>query len=739
MEYTDYLKGKQDRALKRGFEARDTNPMLFPFQKAIVEWACRLGRAAIFADCGLGKTAMQLEWARQVCVETGGDVIIFCPLAVAPQTAAEGEKFGVGVTICSSDADVRPGINITNYEKIQHFTPARFAGIVIDESSILKSFTGATRTALQEFASVIEYRLACTATPAPNDHMELGTHSEFLGVMNRVEMLATYFCHDGGETQKWRLKGHAESAFWKWVASWAVAIRFPSDIGFSDDGYILPELRMHDHPVEDTSFDKGMTLFGAVAATLEEQRDAKKSSVAIRVQTCADVVATRPDEQWVVWCELNTEGDLLTAAIPGAVQVSGSDTDDHKAKTLLGFANGDIRVLVTKGKIAGFGMNFQKCHNVAFVGVTHSFEGFYQSVRRCWRFGQQSPVDCHVFYASSEGAVVSNLRRKESDAERMASEMVKAMSEEGMIDAVNSRYTEYETGSVSGKNFTVHNGDCVEVMRSMPSDSVHFSVFSPPFASLYTYSNSERDMGNCKNPDDFATHFGYAVDELYRIIMPGRLVSFHCMNMQTSKERDGYIGIYDFRGDLIRLFQKAGFIYHSEVVIWKDPVTAMQRTKALGLLHKTIRKDSSMSRQGIPDYLVTMRKPGENPERIAHTHDDFPVSLWQRYASPVWMDINPSNTLQKESAREEKDERHICPLQLQVIERALALWSNPGDTVFSPFAGIGSEGYVAINNGRKFIGAELKKSYFDQAVANLRAAEVQSTQTAMFADAEPEN
>jgi len=270
--------------------------------------------------------------------------------------------------------------------------------------------------------------------------------------------------------------------------------------------------------------------------------------------------------------------------------------------------------------------------------------------------------------------------------------------------------------------YAIYNGDAIEVIQGMPSDSIHYSIFSPPFASLYTYSNSERDMGNCKGEDGFLAHFDFLIRELYRVIMPGRLLSFHCMNLPTSKQHDGYIGIRDFRGNLIKAFQDAGFIYHSEVCIWKDPVTAMQRTKALGLLHKTIRKDSSMSRQGIPDYLVTMRKPGINPELIPHTHENFPVSLWQRYASPVWMDINPSNTLQKDSCRDEKDERHICPLQLEVIERAIDLWTNPNDLILSPFAGIGSEGYVSLKRDRRFVGIELKRSYYDQARKNLEVA-----------------
>lgn len=299
---------------------------------------------------------------------------------------------------------------------------------------------------------------------------------------------------------------------------------------------------------------------------------------------------------------------------------------------------------------------------------------------------------------------------------------------------------------VTSDKFALYHGDCVEVAKGLPDSSVHYSIFSPPFASLYTYSNSARDMGNSKNHGEFYKHFAFLIDELHRVLMPGRLLSFHCMNLPTSKQNDGFIGINDFRGELIRAFVEKGFIYHSEVCIWKDPVTAMQRTKALGLLHKTIRKDSAMSRQGIPDYLVTMRKPGANPEPVAHTEETFPVKMWQRYASPIWVTtrgedsegfavcvgdsdgsstgtINPSDTLQKESAREEKDERHICPLQLEVIGRALELWTNPNDIVFTPFAGIGSELVEAMRHNRRAVGVELKTSYFEQAAANCREAE----------------
>lgn len=279
---------------------------------------------------------------------------------------------------------------------------------------------------------------------------------------------------------------------------------------------------------------------------------------------------------------------------------------------------------------------------------------------------------------------------------------------------------------------TVIHGDSCEVLKGIPSDSIDYMIYSPPFASLYTYSNSDRDLGNCKSREDFFDHYRFIAAELYRILKPGRVLSFHCMNLPSTKERDGFIGIHDFRGDLIRAHQADGFIFHSEVCIWKDPVTAMQRTKAIGLLYKQLRKDSCISRQGIPDYLVTMRKPGENPERVTKTHEGFPVDKWQQYASPVWMDINPSDTLQRESAREENDERHICPLQLQVIERGIELWSNPNDVVLSPFAGIGSEIYVAVKMGRRAVGIELKESYYRQAVLNVRRASEEATQETLF-------
>jgi len=732
LTYKSYIDRKIPRDDPTGHEPGDLPDMLFEFQRDIVRWAIRRGRACIFADCGLGKTPMQLAWAQDVIMNYGGNALILAPLAVASQTVHEGEKFGIDVNHCRSRDDIQDGINITNYEMLHKFNPSEFSAIVLDESSILKSYTGKFRnTIIEEFQST-PYRLACTATPAPNDYMELGNHAEFVGVMSREEMLAMYFVHDGGQTSKWRIKGHAETSFWEWMSSWAVVIRKPSDLGYDDAGFSLPEIRFHDIVIKSIDAPDGM-LFSLPAQTLTERRLARKSSLSDRVQKCADI-ANGSDGPCLVWCDFNAESEQLGNAIIGAVEISGSDSQEFKETHMIGFSDGDFRVLVTKPSIAGFGMNWQHCNTMIFAGLSDSYEKFYQAVRRCWRFGQKNPVDVYLVTGEMEQSTVENVKRKERDADRMFTEMVEFTKE---ITSMNVRGTKrkmesYETAKKTGDGWTLHLGDCVEVVSDMDAESVDFSIFSPPFASLYTYSDSKRDMGNCKNYDEFADHFLYLVKELFRVTKPGRNLSFHCMNLPISKSREGFIGIRDFRGELIRMFCDEGWIYHSEVTIWKDPVVAMQRTKALGLLYKQLKKDSCMSRQGIADYLVTMRKPGDNPEPVTHTPDDFNLDQWQKYASPVWMDINPSDTLQHRSAREEKDERHICPLQLEVIRRALQLWSKPGDLVLSPFAGIGSEGYESIKSGRMFVGVELKKSYYNQAAKNMEIAVNEFTASDLF-------
>lgn len=717
MSYEQFLKTKIQT-----FEAQGIDPhqcyipdKLFPFQRSIVEWALAKGRAAVFADTGLGKSFMQLAWAHAVSQYEGNRVLIVAPLCVAPQTLSEADKLGVSAKY-SREMDLeQTGIFITNYEMIDNFKDAidrgYFSGVVLDESSILKHKDSKTRSKIIDLVRDIPYRLTCTATPSPNDYMELGSQAEFLGIMTQVEMLSMFFVHDSGQTSKWRLKGHGRSKFWEWLSQWCVYIKKPSDIGFSSDGYDLPDLNMHYSKIGDATENQVKAL------GLSERQKAKKDSIEDRVKKCAEIVKSKGG-RWVIWCHRNDESKLLSQLIPGSAEVKGSDSIDQKEISLSKFTSGEIDVLITKPKIAGFGLNWQHCNQMAFVGLSDSFEQVYQSIRRCWRFGQKKPVDVYFVCHALEGPVLDNIKEKERKAEMMAQELVGYMRDfqTKSVQRLERQISEYNPSEPArGHGWTLYNEDCVDVARKLGDESIDYSVFSPPFSSLYTYSNSERDMGNSRTDKEFWLHFNFLIDEFLRILRPGRNISVHCMNIPASKTRDGYIGIKDFRGDIIRAFESRGFIYHSEVCIWKNPVVAMQRTKALGLLWKQIKKDSSRCRQGIPDYVVTFRKPGENTKPITHTAEEFPVNKWQHYASPCWFDINQSNTLNKKMAREDEDERHIAPLQLDLIQRCIDLWSAPDDLIFSPFAGIGSEGVVALQMGRQFVGSELKKSYFDVA------------------------
>jgi hypothetical protein len=408
----------------------DLPSFMFPHQADIARWALRRGRAAIFAGTGLGKTLMELVWANAVAAHTGRPVIVFAPLAVSVQHIREAEKFQIDATIARGMTDVSgPAVYVTNYQKMHHFDLSSFGGVVLDESSILKSTDGTYRTKLIADCAAIPFRLAATATPAPNDFMELGNHAEFLGVMSYTDMLATFFVHDGGDTQKWRLKGHAENEFWRWMASWAVMLRNPSDLGYPSDGYDLPPLREHQHTVGvdyGPSADTGL-LFPMEASSLQERIAARRDTVSERVAKAASITPT--DHPFVWWCNLNAESESLVMSIPGAVEVRGADSDAEKERKLAAFTAGTIRVLVTKPSIAGHGMNWQHCADCGFVGLNDSFEQVFQAVRRFWRFGQINPVNVHFIAAETEGAVVANLRRKEADAERMAAAMVAHMAD----------------------------------------------------------------------------------------------------------------------------------------------------------------------------------------------------------------------------------------------------------------------------------------------------------------------
>lgn len=725
MNYDDFIAQKSRTIRPSGFDPLEIKAPLFDWQKSVVRWAVKNGRAALFEDCGLGKTAQQLEWARQVSHHTNAPVLILTPLAVAHQTANEAAKFGIVAKVASSRDDIAgAGVWITNYEKLEHFDPAAFSGVVLDESSILKAFTGKTRIMLTEAFAQTPYRLCCTATPSPNDYTEFGQHAAFLGVCSPAQMLATFFVNDTFNTGDWRLKKHAEKQFWQWVASWACCVSKPSDIGFSDDGYNLPALRMHTEIVDvDERDDSGEELFRhATLSATTIHREMRMTSQA-RAERVAQLV-NASSEPWIVWCNTNDEADKLIAAIPDATEVRGSETAAQKERKLADFTEGRSRVIITKPGIAGYGLNWQHCRNVAFVGLSYSFEDFYQALRRSYRFGQKHEVNAHIIQARTEGAILQTINRKIEQHQNMQQQMKQASAvfAENRIKELSIRK---EVSQAEGESWRLYHGDCVRVAKSLPSESVDFSVFSPPFADLFTYSDDLQDMGNCSDLSEFTKHFEILIEEIARIMVPGREVAVHCVDLLSTKWKHGKIQFQDFSGEIIRAFWRHGFLFHSRICIWKSPVTEMQRTKAHGLLYKTLKADSCDSRVGCADYLLVFRKPGENPRPVTKDPASFPVDWWQEVASPVWMTVDQGRVLNGEGARDHADEKHICPLQLDVIERAVALWTNPDDLVYSPFAGIGSEGYQALKMGRRFVGSELKESYFKQACANLKMAKSQ--------------
>ena len=438
MDYRSFVSAKLGVVASAGLTGDIALPEpMFPHQAALTRWALRKGRAAIFADTGLGKSRMQIAWADAVHRAINRPILILAPLAVAQQTAQEGQDIGIGIKQCADQADVIEGINITNYDRLHRFDASAFGGVVLDESSIIKHHDAKTFARLTEAFRSTPYKLCATATPAPNDWTELGTHAEFLGVVSRQEMLAEFFTHDGGDTSVWRLKGHARHVFWQWVCNWGALVRRPSDLGFDDSAYELPKLHLHEHSVETEMPTNGM-LFASEAQTLSERRGARRMSIADRVNDCARIV-NADREPWIVWCDLNAEGDELRKAIPDAVEIRGSDDIEVKERRLQEFAAGQIRVLVTKPSIAGFGLNWQHCARMAFVGVTDSFESYYQAVRRCWRFGQKRDVHVHVFASSAEGAVIANLRRKERDALAMAESLSAETHDAVMSEVVGTK------------------------------------------------------------------------------------------------------------------------------------------------------------------------------------------------------------------------------------------------------------------------------------------------------------
>lgn len=936
MEYLEFLATKQHKVGDCGkiIDRKLIHPKLFDWQKDITLWSLKKGLSAVFLDTGLGKTYISLEWARLM----GENTLIVAPLSVARQTVRMAHEIDLEVKYVRSQSEVI-GDNklwITNYEMIDSFDYSKFGAIVLDESSILKSVGGHIRQRITELCSGIKYKLCCTATPAPNDYIELGNHTEFLGICKMSEMLATFFINANKEHTieiegkmyrkkgsnkngtEWRLKHHAEKTFFQWLSSWAITMTKPSDLGYDDDGFILPELKItpifisSDYKPTDQLFftelhgigdrakirkdtilpklkecvniitsnliyedrlchsqiknidthiilpieincannlKNGMieerqnklnetnnintnTTLNIRGNTCEQQNKIingmtdgendmlmiqhigktnlkhvnngtvktegkngyqntdlpenpmmpslinKKGSVqsvvqqvqvkeidgelstltmtmqrALSVDCYAPVVISESENskivqnysekqlnilnnKWVVWCGLDAEQHLLENIFGDyCVSVYGSLTPDEKEKRESEWREGNVPIMLTKTKIFGFGMNWQHCHNMIFFGLNDSWESYYQAIRREWRYGQKEPVNVYLILHDVETEIYQNVMRKDAMARRLKASLIEQIRdyEKGELGSDTQIKSEYKTETVKGENFIAMLGDSCERLKELSDNCIDMSVFSPPFAELFTYSASERDLGNSRDWTEFFSHFKFIIKELIRVTKPGRLACVHTSDIPAMAQKDGYIGIKDFPGEVIRAFEKEGWVLHGRCFVPKNPQSQAIRTHSSALLFVSLRRDSSDSRPALIDQILLFKKDGENDCPVLPVKNgDIDNETWIKWANGVWDGIRETDTLQFANARAADDEKHVAPLQLATIERCVKLYSNPKETILTPFLGIGSEAYVALKFGRKAIGIELKPEYFKVAVENLKFAELMANVKDMF-------
>ena len=744
MTYQTIIDNKAERLRARGrgiiVAPGDIHDRLFPFQRDITIEALRRGRSALFEECGMGKTLQELEWARHVSAHSASPVLVITPLAVGPQMVSEGELLGIPVALARS-SDNLANVTVTNYEMLHHFDPSALGGVVLDESSILKNAKGKTRQMIVDFVSRVPYRLAATATPAPNDMIELLNHASYLGAMTVKEALAMWFTQDGNSTQHWRLKGHAHADFWQWVGTWAIAIRDPAEAGYVMDGYNLPPLTTHVHTVGGPEIHPhGQLIATSMSAT--HLRKVRRVTLDERIAIAADLVNSS-DDPWVVWCELNDESGALVKAIPDAIEVRGTQSMDSKVEALSAFSNGEKRVMVTKPSIAGHGLNWQHCARVLFIGASYSYEQTYQAVRRCWRFGQKSDVEVHMVGTDADVIVRDVTERKATLANDIYENIPWQLSSGNLV---SERTANVDEDDVSGEGWTLYLGDSVLTINHIETGSVGLSVFSPPFPGMYVYSDSPHDMGNVADIAEMIGQFRYLMDadHMLRVLMPGRSVFVHITQATAQVGRDGYVGLKDFRGDVISMMTEIGWIYYGEVTIDKNPQVKAIRTRDSGLQFKSLANDAARMHPALSDMLLQFRKPGVNPtpiragrsERYGNTAGWVTNEDWILWARPIWYaddhipmgndrGIRETDVLNVEAARAARDERHLAPLQLEVIRRCVRVWSNPGEIVYSPFAGIGSEGVVALREGRRFVGGELNPRYWAQAQRNLTETSAQ--------------
>lgn len=751
MEYLDFLATKQHKVTDCGIiiDRNSIHTKLFEWQKDIVQWACKKGRCAIFLDTGLGKTLQQLEWARLI----GENTLIVAPLSVARQTVREAKKIDLTIQYIRSRDEII-GDNklwITNYEMIDAFDYSKFGAIVLDESSILKSIGGHIRQRITELCQNVKYKLCCTATPAPNDYIELGNHTEFLGICKMSEMLATFFINANKEHTieiegkmyrkkgsnkngtEWRLKHHAEKTFFQWMSSWAITMTTPSDLGYDDNGFILPKLKIT--PIFINSDYKPVDqLFFTELHGIGDRAKVRKSTIQPKLEHLKRIVDS-DNGQWIIWCGLDDESKLAKSLFSDAVEVKGSDNIESKVQALEDFQDGKIRIMITKTKIAGAGMNFQNAHNMVFFGMNDSWESYYQAIRRQWRYGQKEPVNVYLILHDVETEIYQNVMRKDAMAKRLKLSLIEQIKdyEKGELGLDKTIELDYKTDIVKGENFTAMLGDSCERLKELPDNSIDLSVYSPPFADLFTYSATERDLGNSRDWSEFFDHYKYIIREILRVTKQGRLTCVHTSDIPAMAQKDGYIGIKDFPGEVIRAYEKEGWVFIGRAFVPKNPQAQAIRTHSSALLFVSLRRDSSDSRPALIDQILLFKKDGENQIPVLPVKNgEIDNETWIKWANGVWDGISESDTLQFTKARGTEDEKHICPLQLGTIERCIKLYSNPKETILTPFLGIGSEAYVALKFGRKAIGIELKPEYFKVAVENLKNAETLSKVQDMF-------
>ncbi len=817
--YDEFLAGKQIIHKSTGFtvEEEDINPLLFPHQNALTRYALRKGKSAILADTGLGKTVMELEWARIVADRTDKPVLIVMPLYVAYQTIdIAKELFNQDIAFAKDKMSIAPSasVYVTNYNILHKFQGIDWGGLIFDESSIFKG-EGKFFNRAKELARNVPYVLLASATPNPNSPEEMGMQSEVLGIMTTDEMKSKFFINrqdrkeinkaefvktavkewgrnlnvsevpfdklkiskqgNKKERQGWQLAPHAKEKFYKWLASWAMAVKLPSDIGFSNEGYVLPKLTITPVFIKTNYVPEGQLVFTGLGGVGDRSK-IRKLTLEPKCQKAIEIIGNSKD-QWIVWCGLNPESNRMAKLLKdhSAVNVQGSDKIEKKIEALKSFTKNEIQILISKGKICGHGSNFQNCHKTILVGLSDSWELFYQMLKRMHRFKQLEDCEAYVLLAEEEREIWENVKRKGEQAEMMTQKLIENASQyqQEELDMEASQKGTYVTGEIETDKYHIMLGDSCERLKEIETNSIGLSVYSPPFEDLFTFSNTERDLGNSATPEDFYEHYNYIIKEILRVTMPGRKTMVHAADIHARKSKDGFMGLIPFSDRVVTAYSDRGWDYNGRIPIAKNPQATAIRLKAHELMFATMKRDAARLMPVQPDYFLVFTKPGNNENAILPkdnlemtentwiewagntwlnglgeklenddlTEQDFidiGKQIYEFYKShnPIWDDINETKVLQHKGRNNgrlnEDDTRHICPLQLEPVERAIKLWSNPGDRVLTPFMGIGTEVYQAVMFERYGIGIELKPEYFNKAYSNIEEAVRLSQQEDLF-------